>query len=140
MTTKVRIKIGAVEIEYDGPEAFLEKKLPDLVSQLSSMAETVDSPGDTATSGVVSPGTLPALLKAKNVSSNQNKRFLATAEWLHLKGVKQIKTGDVVEALRENHQSKLGNPSQCLNSNVSSGFCEKVGKEFFVTDDGRNSL
>jgi len=65
---------------------------------------------------------------------------LATAEWLHRKGHKNITTRDVAKALQDNHQKRLGNPADCLNKNVSKGHCEKIGKEFFVTDDGRETL
>lgn len=144
MTTKIKIKVGGVEVDYEGAEAFLNKKLPDLITQLSSLAEKV--PVDPLTpappSGVPTgnPGTLASFLKDKQAGTNQNKRFLATAEWLHRRGSDRIKTSDVTKALRDNHQTKLGNASQCLNNNVSSGHCEKVGKEFFVTDEGRSSL
>lgn len=147
MTTKIKIKVGGVEVDYEGPEAFLNKKLPELITQLSSLAKKVpagDEPdgggGGTGGNGGGAVGTLASFLKVKKVGANQNKRFLATAEWLHRKGSKHVKTAEVTKALRDNRQSRLGNASQCLNSNVSSGHCEKVGKEFFVTDDGRASL
>ena len=35
---------------------------------------------------------------------------------------------------------KLSNPSDSLNSNVGKGYCEKDGKHFFVTPEGRQSL
>lgn len=144
---KIRIRIGEVEVEYEGAEAFLNKKLPELVKQLSGLAESV--PAAKGGSGgadmgrasrVGDPGTLASFLKSKNVGSSGVKRFLATAEWLHLRGAKQLKTGDVTQALRDNHQGRIGNPADCLNKNVSKGHCEKVGREFYVTDEGRSSL
>lgn len=144
MTTKIRIKVGEVEVEYEGAEAFLNKKLPELIGQLSKLAEHVPAapsgdaqrhhpPGRTA-------GTLASFLEAKSAKANQLKRFLATAEWLHLRGAKRLKVGDITRALKENSQSRLGNPSDCLAKNVGKGHCEKDGREFFVTDDGRSAL
>jgi hypothetical protein len=51
-----------------------------------------------------------------------------------------MKTGDVTKALKGAHQSRIGNPADCLNQNVQKGYCEKDGGEFFVTDDGKQSL
>lgn len=143
MTTKIRIKVGDVEVDYEGPESFLDKKITELISRLASLSSPDGSgePSKRSRLGAAGdPGSLAAFLKSKSATASQNKRFLATAEWLHRKGNQRIKTSDVTSALRNNHQSKLGNTSQCLSNNVKSGYCEKVGKEFFVTDDGRASL
>ena len=138
MTTKIKIKVGGVEVDYEGPEAFLNKKLPELITQLSSLAKKVPARVDPDGGGAT--GTLASFLKVKKVGTNRTKRFLATAEWLHRKGSKYVKTVDVTKALRDNKQTKVGNSSQCLNTNVSSGYCEKVGNEFYVTEEGRDSL
>ena len=67
MATKIRIKVGNVEVDYEGPEAFLNKKLPELISQLSNYSEKVPDQGDSgggagAGSGVRKPGTLASFL------------------------------------------------------------------------------
>ena len=145
MTIKVRFKVGNIEVDYEGSEDFLESKLPKLISDVTTLAEQVpaesddsDSNGNTESG---TPITLASFLKEKKVDS-QNRRFLATAQWIHLKkGMDHIKTVDVTKALRDNQQTKIGNPSDCLNRNVSKGYCEKVNNNgFFVTDEGRNSL
>ena len=84
--------------------------------------------------------TLPTFLKEKNANTVQVKKFLVTAVWLESKGANRIKTSDVTKALRDSNQTKLKNAADCLNQNVSKGYCEKDGKEFFVTEDGKNSL
>lgn len=84
--------------------------------------------------------TLSTFLKEKNVTSNQVKKFLATAIWLEAKGKQRMTTGDVTKALKDSSQTRLGNPSDSLNQNVTKGFCEKDGKEFYVTEEGKNSL
>ena len=55
-------------------------------------------------------------------------------------GPKRMQTKDVTGALKTANQSRLGNPADCLNQNVSKGYCEKEGNQFFVTDDGKASL
>jgi hypothetical protein len=42
--------------------------------------------------------------------------------------------------LKNAHQTKLTNPANSLNQNVSKGHAEKDGGSFFVTDPGRTSL
>jgi hypothetical protein len=90
--------------------------------------------------GSEEPGTLASYLQKSKAGKNQVKRFLATAHWLQLKGSKNLKTGDVSKALKDHHQSKLTNASDCLNQNVTKGFCEKDGDGFYVTPDGLDSL
>ena len=143
MTTKIRIKVGNIEVDYEGSEDYLESKLYNLLSDVSTLAKQVPSENDGSDSkgnmDNVTSSTLVSFLKEKKADS-QNQRFLATAEWLHQKGLKRIKTSDVTKALRDSNQKRLGNPSDTLNQNVSKGFCEREGKEFFVTPEGRNSL
>ena len=147
MASKIRVRVGDVEVEYEGPEAFLENKLPGLLAQLSDVAHGAPAKarGDKGTKKDRATtsnkrGTLASFLKTSGATTVQNKKFLATVEWLHLGGQTRVRTGDVTKALRDAHQSKLGNASQCLSNNVSQGFCEKHGNEFYVTDEGRDSL
>lgn len=37
MTSKIRIRMGAIEVEYEGSEAFLKDELPDLLSAVSKL-------------------------------------------------------------------------------------------------------
>ena len=143
MTTKISIKVGGIEVDYEGSEAFLNQKLYKLISELSTLAKQVSVPRDSSgSSGNTTSGTstsLVSFLREKKVDS-QPQRFLATAQWLHERESERIKTGDVTQALQDHKQKKLGNASDCLRQNLSKGYCEKVGKEFYVTDEGRNSL
>ena len=84
--------------------------------------------------------TLATFLREKNASTIQNKKFLATAVWLEAKGNSRITTSDVTKALKDNSQKRLGNASDCLNQNVKQGYCEKDGKDFYVTQEGKESL
>lgn len=145
MTTKIRIKVGGIEVDYEGTEDFLDEKLHKLISDVSALAK--EAPIESGISNGNSndrsgtPSTLASFLKQKKADSNQNMRFLATAVWLNLKKqVKNLNVGDVTKALRDNQQKRLGNPSECLNQNVRKGYCEKTGREFFVTEEGREAL
>lgn len=37
MTSKIRIKLGPIEVEYEGSEEFLKKELPDFLSAISQL-------------------------------------------------------------------------------------------------------
>jgi hypothetical protein len=146
MTAKIKIKVGPLEVEYEGAEAFLTKNLPDLLTKLVHLSPQMDeSTGLESASkkggrAVGDPVPLATFLQAHNASKIQNTRFLATAQWLHRKGSKMLKTSDVSKALVDSHQSRLSNPADCLNQNVKKGYCEKTGNEFYVTEEGRSHL
>ena len=96
-----------------------------------------EAAADTSSS---SDEALPQLLARANDTKNQINRFLATAIWLHSKGLTQVKTSDITKALKDAHQNRLSNPSQCLAKNAKKGFCVKDGRSFYVTDEGREHL
>jgi hypothetical protein len=54
--------------------------------------------------------------------------------------LKELTTSAVAKALKENHQKRLANASDCLNQNTKKGFCEKSGKGFFITPEGLTHL
>ena len=62
MTTKIRIKMGAVEVEYEGSEEFLAKELPEILGAVSKLyAESgvhseEEKPGANATDAHSSEG------------------------------------------------------------------------------------
>lgn len=84
--------------------------------------------------------SLATYLSEKQANSNQTSRFLATADWLRLRGVTPLTTKAVTEALRNNNQSRLGNAADILNKNAAKGLVEKDGKNFFITPEGLDSL
>jgi len=118
-------------------------KLPELVE----VAQSETTVAENSERGITKRnnsrlGTLAAFLKEKNTTSNQVKKFLATSVYLHdTTGKNRLTTTEVKNALKNANQPKLNNPSDCLNSNVTKGHCEKDGDNgFFVTDPGRASL
>ncbi len=135
-----------------GDSEWLEKQLDKIIEKANDVIEITsfqtsfsqksDTKKPTDLSGLegVSKKSLAGFLKDKNATTNQVEKFLVTSIWLVSKGKSQIQTSDVTKALKDNAQSKLSNPSVCLNKNISKGFCEKVGNEFFVTQEGRESL
>lgn len=147
---KISISIGAITFSGEGEDGWLASQLDKVLEKAATIpvprvkqkAEDADSDTDDDSDGggAGEVGTLASYLTGTKSGANQVRRFLATAEWLHKKGNKRLKTVDVTKALQDNHQKRLSNPADCLGQNVGKGHCEKVGKEFFVTDDGRTAL
>jgi hypothetical protein len=149
---KIDIKIGAVSFSAEGSEKWLSGELDKVLAKAPELAAIPPAePGNNdgsggggtqtthATKGKL--GTLAHFLKEKNATSNQVKKFLATAVYLHdTTGKDRLTTGEVKTALKNANQTKLTNPADCLNSNVKKGHAEKDGGSFFVTDPGRTSL
>jgi hypothetical protein len=144
MAAKIRIKVGAVEVEYEGQESYLDKKLLGLVEQLTKLNKAVpptSGGGGPRTPNVPGGTTLVRFLADRNAKTNQVRKFLATAVWLQdMKDQQRLQVRDVTSALKDANQTRLGNPSQCLKQNMGKGYCEKDGKQFYVTDEGRREL
>lgn len=146
-TAKIEISVGAITFSGEGTENWLEKQLDKLLAsapQLAAISPPAEVSGNGGNGGgdaaPQDPGTLAAFIQKHGGGSNQVKRFLTTAEWLHRKGKSRIQTKDVTAALGAANQKRLGNAAECLNQNVSKGHCEKDGKQFYVTPEGRASL
>ena len=149
-TVKIEIKIGEIQFSGEGSPSWLEKQLDKILSKsdmflkLSSSLTNKSVPvmalsNDLKNNEIVTQA-LGTFLKNKNATSNQTLKFLVTSIWLEAKGKNRLKTSDVTDALKKANQSKLGNASECLNKNLSKGFCEKDGNDFYITDEGRSSL
>jgi len=150
---KIGFKIGAIEFTGEGDQEWLSQQLDKILEKAADLSAIVPqsiAPQDTESQPEydapmgpdpnIAQQTLSGFLKEKNATVKQPKKFLATAVWLEAKGKNRLVTGDIIKALKESNQTKLSNASRCLANNISSGFCERDGKEFFVTEGGKRSL
>ena len=141
---KIELKLGNVHFNGEADAAWLEKQLDKVLEHVKSVDPADDSGGHgdagTQTRTHKTTETLSAYLKSANATTNQVKKFLATACWLTGKGTKRLATGDITKALSENRQGKLTNAAACLNNNVTKGFCQKEGRQFYVTPEGFGDL
>ncbi len=152
MGSKIQIKVGIVEFLGEGDEKWLAAQLEKILSKVPELlkieveapitqATNIDSAKPKDVKRVQAKSTtLSVFLKEKSATVNQNRKFLAAAAFLTTGGNKLLKTSDVTGALKNSQQTKLGNPSQCLNNNVSKGFCEKDGDQFYVTEQGLEEI
>lgn len=147
MEHSVTVSVGMVSFSASGGAEWVRAQAEWFIEQLEFLAEAAPTqpaqlqadPPDAATTP---PGgdfktSLAQFLKDNNADKSQNKKFLATAAWLRLKGSSPFKTSDVTAALKDAHQNRLGNASDCLGKNIKSGFIEKDGNNtYYVTDLG----
>lgn len=84
--------------------------------------------------------SLASYIREKRAEQNQIQRFLVAADWLRKRGHLSLTTALVTKSLADNHQKGLVNPSDCLNKNVTKGYCEKTKEGFFITPDGLTHL
>lgn len=150
---KLEVKAGSVSFTGEGTEVWLAEQLDKVLAKLSDLQALGDngsrSPGvaenDTTDSKAnpaagIRVATLAAFLKEKKATSNQSRKFLATAAWLQLGGMNRISTGEVTKSLNTHNQGKLSNPAQCLINNASQGNVVKDGRQFYVIDKGFEEL
>lgn len=151
---KLQVKIGGVEFSGEGSEKWLSEQLKEILAAAPKLAVIAPATATTTTTGAAGGAgghkparaagtftqTLASYLTAHQAGGNQVKRFLATADWLRLKG-QPLSTASVAKALKDFNQGRLGNPSDILNKNVGKGYIEKTDDGgFVITADGLKSL
>ncbi|HEX74589.1 MAG TPA: hypothetical protein G4N93_05505 [Dehalococcoidia bacterium] len=152
-TARIEFTLGSITFSGEGEENWLStqldkiiEKAPDLINIVPAIQDTgqtraaIVEQGQILSDAAIASQTLPNFLKSKGATGKALHKFLATAIWLHGKGLSRISTSDITKALKDSNQSRLVNPSDCLNKNVSKGLIEKDGKQFFVTDEGKASI
>ncbi len=146
---KIKIKIGAIRFAGEGNQEWLSKELDKILEKADKFADLVPEVEentdieitDSTSENETTTRNLSTFIKEKEATVNQVKKFLVTSVWLHdVKHKDNLQTSEVTTALSDAKQKKLTNASDSLNSNVKKGHCEKKGKEFFVTQEGRDSL
>jgi hypothetical protein len=148
--SKVHIKIGQVEFSGEGRQDWVAKQLDKIIAQADELIRLAPPTGEhpletgghaeKGKDGSIASMPLAGFLKSKNATDNQVRKFLATAVWFHAKGTKRLETKLITQALRDASQSRLTNAADALNKNIAKGHCEKDGKQFFVSEEGKKSL
>lgn len=151
---KIEIKIGEITFSGEGGSSWLSEQLDKILDRAEHLVSLAPEPqivaaqvegathvaADLSGHNEISSMPLAVWLKSKNADSVQTTKFLATAVWCEAKGQNRLQTKDIGSALSNASQRKLNNSSECLNQNLKKGFCEKDGKQFYVTEEGKRSL
>src|SRR5438067_3512182 len=117
---KLQIKIGNVEFSGEGDQAWVGAQLERVLKAAPAIVtpgpptagQTRHSPdSDKPAAPNIAGQPLATFLRDKNASTNQVRKFLATAVWLGAKGRNRLTTADVTRALKDSNQNRLGNPA-----------------------------
>lgn len=143
-TSKIDVNLGEVHFSAEGEQDWVSSELEKILAFAAAMPARIQ----TNEKATVAPPqvdncdvpSLAVFLKTHHADVNQVQKFLVTSIWLSKKGNAKSSTRDVSGALKNAHQTRLSNPAECLNQNVKKGFCEKDGKNFFVTPEGLKQL
>lgn len=144
--SKLEISVGNLSFSGEGEQAWLAEQLEKVLKAAPGIASTQSpAPPRESDTGAPSSGnafgtTLASYIREKGGDDNQVDRFLITADWLRRKGAPKLTTAEVSKALKSNHQKRLVNAADCLNKNVTKGFCEKADGGFYITPDGLRKL
>lgn len=146
--SKIEVNVGAVSFCGEGEQEWLAAQLDKVLKAAPEISRA--QPVDPVHASKVESGagshdgqfatTLATYIREKGGEGNQVDRFLITSDWLRRRGEKKLTTAAVSKALKGNHQKKLINAADCLNKNVSKGFCEKADGGFYITPDGLAKL
>lgn len=152
---KLEIKIGTVTFSGEGAEDWLGQQLDKFLQRLPGLAQagseelrspdshSAGKPHNVSERHASGQGkvSLVAFVRDKKATSNQSRKFLATALWLHDNAGKgRLITKEITEALNTHNQGKLTNAAQCLINNIKAGYIVRDGKQFYVADEGRTEL
>ena len=146
---KIELTLGAMSFSGEAEQEWLGQQLDKILEAAPRLAkiETPEAPvaTDSSDSGADAgeggfTESLASYIKANGGESTQVMRFLTTANWLRRRSDTNLTTAGVSKALQDNHQKRLSNPADCLNKNVTKGYCEKKGDGFFITPDGLRAL
>jgi len=144
--SKLEITVGNLSFSGEGEQGWLAEQLEKVLKAAPGIANTQSAgqPGQpgagASSSGNEFVATLASYIREKGGDDNQVDRFLITADWLRRRGVPKLTTAEVSKALKNNHQKRLANAADCLNKNVSKGYCEKADGGFYITPDGLRKL
>ena len=150
---KIDFTAGDILFSVEGEESWIASQLDKIIEKATGFIKIAPSPqvitkgaGTTTKHKTVKKATtittqaLSSFLIEKHATRDQTMKFLATALWLQVNGQKRLVTSDIIQALRDGNQNSLGNASRDLVHNISSGFIDRDGRQFFVTTKGKASL
>ena len=109
-----------------------------MAGRITGQSSCEEKKGKAGSATKIAP--LATYLKEKKATSNQARKFLATAAWLQHGGMNRVSTSEVTKNLNTHNQGKLTNAAQCLINNATAGNVVKDGKQVYVTDKGFEEL
>ncbi|HBU96596.1 hypothetical protein [Thalassospira lucentensis] len=155
--SKIKIKMGAIEVEYEGTSEFLKEELPELLeaisilyrtvgeaSESSGLAEVLPSGGGQPSSGVIQ-GTTNTIATKLNVKSGPELIMAAAAQLTFVENKETFSTAMLREKIKEATQyvnkSILSNFASNKSKLIKSGNLSELSKDHFsIPMNVRNNI
>jgi hypothetical protein len=152
MASRIRIKVGAIEVEYEGEEKFIKDELPALIKTVAVLHEKAGPallpPGGDAgrqTGGVAGSGGLTTSQVATKLGSKSGSD-LALAASAHLslvKGKPQFTRAEIVKEMKSAtsffKKTFVSNLSNYLKTLVLADQLNEVGTETYALSETETS-
>ncbi len=134
MTSKIRIKLGAIEIEYEGAEDFLKEELPELLKAVSDLykssgvvaVENVPRTGDGSSGSNGVQGTTATLAAKLGGGSGPDLTMCAAARLHFVLGKDKFHRKELLEEMKS--ASNYYNANYAKNLSALLGGLVKAGK------------
>jgi hypothetical protein len=143
MPTKLKLKMGSIEIEYEGEEKFLKDELPDLLGTVKELGDFADERGAAPPSsngkstGDAGSKQLSTSVIASKLNCKQGADLIEAAAF-YLIGVLNKETFTRDELIREMRSAKaffkksyVNNLSNYLKQLISGQRLNEVGTDVF---------
>lgn len=154
MNTKLRIKMGAVEVEYEGSDDFLKKELPGLLKAVLALHAKADEADGSETAHILGPGSKslgalekvsPSTAAVKLKVSSGAELGLAAAISLFSEGKESFTRSELLSAMQQakSHykSSYSANLSNSLTTLIKSGaFLHQGGNNYALNANKREEL
>jgi len=143
-TSKFRIKMGVIEVEYEGSDEFLKKELPELLAAVSrlhqehgsSSAAEADSPPPKRSASKTSKGTTASIAAKLGCKSGGDLLIAAAAQLTFVEGKETFDRKELTAACRAGKNyfksTYVNNLTTYLAKLVSSGQLNEVSEDEYA--------
>jgi hypothetical protein len=140
----IKIRIGSLEVEYDGDQKFIESGLLALIAELKDAVPAVPSvptgPGSSASNGSGGQGTFghttSQIAQIMSVASGPELAVAAAAHLTLVKGQAQLQRSDILKEMRGApsfySDGYSGNLTSILNGLVKKKTFNPIGANVFA--------
>lgn len=146
-TSKIKIKMGPIEVEYEGSESFLKEELPEILKAVSELyketggkieipASDENSNSNDSSGGHAIQGTTGSLAAKLGVKSGPDLIIAAAAQLTFVQGKEKFTRKDVMSEIKEAsayYKSSYGsNLTTYLNGLVKDGTFLETSKGVYA--------
>lgn len=154
VSSKIRIRMGVIEVDFEGTESFLRDELPELLATVSRLhqeggvirSDPLDSPKSIPDTTSVSGNTATTSTIATKLSVNSGPELIvAAAARLTFSGVETFSRKQLIDETRSASayykKTYLNNLSKYLDTLIRSGRLSEIsGDNFALTQAERKSV